>query len=77
VPVPADVPRGQYNVQVYLFRDGNVVSAQSTPLYVDQTGLERRLFNFAHQEPFAYGVSTVLMAAALGWLSSLVFRRIT
>jgi uncharacterized protein (TIGR02186 family) len=77
VPVPADVPRGQYNVQVYLFRDGNVVSAQSTPLYVDQTGLERRLFNFAHQEPFAYGISTVLMAAALGWLSSLVFRRIT
>jgi len=54
-----------------------VVSAQSTPLYVDQTGLERRLFNFAHQEPFAYGISTVLMAAALGWLSSLVFRRIT
>ncbi|HVT26193.1 MAG TPA: TIGR02186 family protein [Rhizomicrobium sp.] len=77
VPVPADVPRGQYNVQVYLFRDGNVVSAQSTPLYVDQTGLERRLFNFAHQEPLAYGLSTVLMAAALGWLSSIVFRRMT
>jgi hypothetical protein len=71
------VPRGQYNVQVYLFRDGNVVSAQSTPLYVDQTGLERRLFNFAHQEPLTYGISTVLMAASLGWLSSMVFRRIT
>ncbi len=51
VPVPADVPRGQYNVQVYLFRDGTVISAQSTPLYVDQIGLERRLFNFAHQSP--------------------------
>lgn len=75
VPVPADAPRGQYNVQVFLFRDGNVVSAQSTPLYVDQTGLERRLFNFAHQSPFAYGVSTVLMAAMLGWLSSTLFRR--
>jgi uncharacterized protein (TIGR02186 family) len=77
VPVPADVPRGQYNVQVYLFRDGNVVSAQSTPLYVDQTGLERRLFNFAHDAPFAYGLSTVLMAGLLGWLSSTAFRRMS
>jgi uncharacterized protein (TIGR02186 family) len=75
VPVPADVPRGQYNVQVYLFRDGAVVSAQSTPLYVDQTGLERRLFNFAHHSPWAYGFSTVFMAAVLGWLSSMAFRR--
>src|SRR5262249_19837302 len=29
VPVPAGVTRGQYNVEVYLFRDGDVVSAQS------------------------------------------------
>ncbi|HVZ69768.1 MAG TPA: TIGR02186 family protein [Rhizomicrobium sp.] len=77
VPVPANVPRGQYNVQVYLFRDGNVVSAQSTPLYVDQTGLERRLFNFARQAPLAYGISTVLMAGMLGWLSSMMFRRMS
>ena len=75
VPVPAAVSRGQYNVQVYLFRNGTVVSAQSTPLYVDQTGLERQLFNFAHQWPLAYGLSTVAMAAMLGWLSSIIFRR--
>lgn len=75
IPVPATVPRGQYNVEVYLFRDGTVVSAQSTPLFIDQTGLERRLYNFAHSSPLLYGVSTVLMATLLGWLSSLVFRR--
>ena len=45
------VTRGQYNVEVYLFRDGEVISAQSTPLFIDQTGLERRLFNFAHDQP--------------------------
>ena len=39
VPVPTSVTRGQYNAEVYLFRDGNVISAQSTPLFVDQTGL--------------------------------------
>lgn len=75
VPVPATVPRGQYNVEVYLFRDGTVISAQSTPLFIDQTGLERRLHNFAHVSPLSYGLSTVLMAILLGWISSLVFRR--
>ncbi len=75
VPVPAGVSRGQYNVEVYLFRDGTVISAQSTPLFIDQTGIERRLFNFANGSPFAYGLSTVLMALFLGWASTVVFRR--
>ena len=75
VPVPATVTRGQYNAEVYLFRDGNVISAQSTPLFIDQTGLERRLYNFSHTSPLSYGVSAVMMAMVLGWLSSVVFRR--
>jgi len=75
VPVPASVPRGSYLVQVYLFREGTVVSAQSTPLFVDQTGFERRLYDFAHERPLFYGVLTVLMAVLLGWFSTFFFRR--
>jgi uncharacterized protein (TIGR02186 family) len=75
VAVPAAVPRGSYVVQVYLFHDGTVVSAQSTPLYVDQTGFERRLYDVAHEWPLSYGLLTVLMAVLLGWVSSLFFRR--
>jgi len=75
VPVPAGVTRGQYNVEVYLFRDGEVVSAQSTPFFVDATGLERRLFNMAHNAPLAYGLACVAMAMMLGWISAVLFRR--
>ena len=75
VPVPAGVTRGQYNVEVYLFRGGDVVSAQSTPLFVDATGLERRLFNMAHDAPLLYGLACVFMAMLLGWISSVLFRR--
>ena len=75
VPVPAGVTRGQYNVEVYLFRDGEVVSAQSTPLFVDQQGLERKLFNMAHHAPLFYGLLCVFMAMLLGWISSVLFRR--
>ena len=62
-------------MKVYLFRDGEVVSAQSTSLFVDATGLERRLFNLAHNAPLIYGLACVLMAVLLGWISSVLFRR--
>ena len=75
VPVPAGVARGQYDVEVYLIRNGTVVSAQSTPLFIDQTGLERRLYNWAHDQPFGYGLAAVVMALMMGWISSVVFRR--
>lgn len=75
VPVPANVQRGQYNVEVYLFRDGDVVSAQSTPLFIDQTGVERRLFGLAHNAPLIYGLACVFMAMLLGWISSVLFRQ--
>jgi uncharacterized protein (TIGR02186 family) len=75
IPIPATVPRGEYTVEAYLFRDGTVMSAQSTPLYVDQKGLERRLYRFAHASPFVYGLSAVLMAMFFGWLSSLLIRQ--
>lgn len=75
VPLPASAPRGHYVVEVYLLRDGRVIDARSSDLSIDQTGLEERVYDFSRDEPLAYGLSTVLMAMGLGWLSSLLFRR--
>ncbi len=75
VTLPAAAPRGKYVAEIYLLRDGAVVDARTSELSIDQTGLERRLFDFAQFDPLGYGVSTVLMAVLLGWLSSLAFRR--
>jgi uncharacterized protein (TIGR02186 family) len=75
VPIPAIVPRGEYTAEVYLFRDGNVISAESTPLDVDQTGFERRIYRFAHRSPLLYGLAAVFMAMFIGWLSSLLIRQ--
>jgi len=75
VPIPAGVARGQYNVEVYLFRDGDVESVQSTPFFIDQTGLERRLFHFAHDQPLGYGLLAVFMALLFGWATSVLMRR--
>jgi uncharacterized protein (TIGR02186 family) len=75
VPVPANVARGDYTAQVFLLRNGYVISAQSTPFSISNSGLERQLFNFAHDRPLAYGVFAVAAAMLLGWISSLVFRQ--
>jgi uncharacterized protein (TIGR02186 family) len=75
VPIPAAVARGQYNVEVYLFRGGNVESVQSTPFFIDQTGLERRLYNFAHGKPLGYGLLAVCMSLLFGWAASVLLRR--
>ena len=60
--VPASAPTGIYTVSVYLFRDGDVVGAEVTPLFVSKIGFEARVFDFAHNYPVAYGVLAILIA---------------
>ena len=73
--VPASAPTGIYTVSVYLFRDGDVVGAEVTPLFVSKIGFEARVFDFAHNYPVAYGVLAILIAGVAGWLASVVFRK--
>ncbi len=74
IPVPASVPPGEYRAEVYMFQGGTVVSAQSSPLFIDKSGFERWVYNRAYQASLAYGFGAVLMAIVLGWLGSAVFR---
>lgn len=74
ISFPADVPTGTYFVEVLLVRDGNVVSGQTTPLVVSETGLNADLNEFATRDALVYGLAAVAVAALLGWLASLPFR---
>lgn len=72
---PNDVPIGLFQVEVFLFRDGEVVAAQSTPLAVSKSGFSAEVFEFAHGQPLFYAVGTLMAALAAGWLGALAFRR--
>jgi uncharacterized protein (TIGR02186 family) len=72
---PANAPVGLYEVSVYLVRDGDVISAQSSPLHVSRIGLEAWIFDFAHRRSLAYGVLAILLAVMAGWAASLIFRK--
>jgi uncharacterized protein (TIGR02186 family) len=73
---PAKVPVGTYQAEVYLVRDDQVISAQATPLFINKSGAEREIFDFAHQQPIAYGAIAVFLALAAGWLAATFFRRV-
>lgn len=73
---PANVPTGLYNVEVFLIRDGDVLSAQTTPLVVSKVGFSAEVFEFARSQPFNYGLTAVLGALAAGWLAGTIFRRV-
>jgi uncharacterized protein (TIGR02186 family) len=75
IALPSNLPSGTYDVSVYLFRGKQIVTAFSTPLRIDKTGVERFLFKFANELPWAYGLVAVLMAGLAGWASALVFRQ--
>lgn len=73
---PANVPTGNYTVKVFLIRDGQVVSAQTTPLFVSKIGMEAKISQFAHRNSFYYGLFAVVLALMAGWFADFVFRRV-
>jgi uncharacterized protein (TIGR02186 family) len=75
VLLPSNVPTGSYTVTVYLLRQGEVVSAQTTPLDVSKVGVGARIYDVAHRHAAAYGLLAISIAVAGGWIAGTVFRR--
>lgn len=73
--LPANVPVGAYKVEAYVLRDNQIIGAQFSPLFVDKIGLERRIFKFANEWPWSYGVLAVLLAVWFGWAAAVILRR--
>jgi len=72
---PADVPTGSYLAEVLLIRNGQVASAQTTPLVISKVGFGATVFDFAHQNGAGYGGIAILVALMAGWIAHLAFRR--
>jgi uncharacterized protein (TIGR02186 family) len=71
---PANLATGTYLVEVFLVRDKDVVSGQTTPLIVSRVGVDAEVFDFAQRRSLTYGAIAVVMAVMAGWLASLPFR---
>ncbi|NKB27889.1 MAG: hypothetical protein GKR99_10170 [Rhodobacteraceae bacterium] len=74
VALPANLIEGVYQARIYLTNAGRVISQFDTTIDVRKVGLERFLFNLAHDNPVAYGLLSLFIAIAAGWGASAFFR---
>jgi uncharacterized protein (TIGR02186 family) len=75
IPLPAEVPIGNYEVDVKLFADGAMIARTPSAFEVYKAGFEQVVSAAARDHGLAYGVLTTLMALMTGWFASVVFRR--
>jgi len=72
---PANVPTGIYFVEIYLFRDGDVASAEIVPLSISKIGVGAEIYDFAHNLSPLYGLVAIIVAVLAGWAAESAFRR--
>lgn len=75
IPLPADAPVGNFDIDVKLFADGAMVTHTTSALEVTKTGFEQYVAEGAADYGLLYGVLTVIMALAIGWIANIMFRR--
>jgi uncharacterized protein (TIGR02186 family) len=75
IPLPADVPTGTYGIDVKLFAGGAMIAHTTSALEVIKAGFEQYVAEAAASNGLLYGIATTLMALAIGWIASVVFRR--
>lgn len=74
VALPANLTEGAYRVRIFLTRGGVVVDTLERRINVRKEGLERFLTNLSREQPFIYGLLSLLIAVAAGYGASTAFR---
>lgn len=76
IALPANLTEGDYVARFFLTRNGQVLDVYETEIDVRKVGLERFLYNLAHDQPLVYGLMSLAIAIAAGWGASAAFRLI-
>ena len=75
VALPVNVPIGRYTTDIYLFRDGEVISQNRSTIEVNKVGFEGLVYRLAYTYPFLYGVLAVFIAVLAGLTGWYAFSR--
>lgn len=74
IQLPANLTEGTYWTRIFLTREGEVVADYVSSIDVRKVGLERWLYNLAHEQALIYGLMSLAIAIAAGWGASTFFR---
>lgn len=73
IDLPSNLTAGVYTARILITRDKNVVDIFETTLDIQKVGIERWLYNLAHDNAIYYGLMSLFIAIAAGWTASAVF----
>jgi uncharacterized protein (TIGR02186 family) len=73
--LPAEAVIGNYDVDVRVFADRQMVARTSSAFEIIKVGFEQFVANAARDYGFIYGLAAAMMAVLTGWFASVVFRR--
>ncbi|WP_341862699.1 TIGR02186 family protein [Gymnodinialimonas sp. 57CJ19] len=76
IQLPANLVEGDYRTRIILTRGGEVLDVYEQDIAVRKVGLERFIYNLAHERPLVYGILSLTIAILAGWMASAVFRYI-
>ncbi len=74
IELPANIVEGDYTARIFLIRDRSVLDVFTDRIEVRRAGLGRFIFLMAEQHAALYGVASLAIALAAGWLASVFFR---
>jgi uncharacterized protein (TIGR02186 family) len=75
IQLPAEVPTGEYDVDIKLFADNAMIARTPEAFEIVKFGFENFVADAARDYSLLYGLATAFMALATGWIASIVFRR--
>ena len=75
IALPSNLREGDYEAFIYLVQNKKVSSVSKDVIKVRKIGLEKVLYNTAHDHPLFYGFFSIFLALISGWVASAVFRR--
>lgn len=74
IKLPADLIEGDYAARIFLLRDKKVLDVYEDTIEVRRAGIGQLIYSSAQDYPSLYGIASILIALAAGWLASAFFR---
>ncbi|MAR79160.1 MAG: hypothetical protein CMM18_02900 [Rhodospirillaceae bacterium] len=73
---PTNAPEGKYIINTYLVNNNKIINTKENSIFITKVGVERQIYNFAHEKPALYGLLAIFIAILSGSLASIIFRKI-
>ena len=73
---PSNIPTGKYIVTIYRIKDNKILSSNDKLIWINKSGIGNKIFLFAQNNSFFYGILTIIFAIILGISAATIFRRL-